>query len=183
MKKLFSVATALVLVGLLAGCATDAPMSQAAATSTPTPSATNPYGGFPVDPPADTEVILTVKGSKTLNYTMPQLKKLEQFEATLDEPFVHKTQKFQGVALETLFRAAGIQPTDKISTIALNDYKYVDTAENFTASRGFLALSRDGGLIAMDQGGPVRIVFPDGEKYSTFLDAWNWSLRTLEVTK
>jgi hypothetical protein len=46
-----------------------------------------------------------------------------------------------------------------------------------------LALSRDGEIIAMDQGGPIRIVFPNGQEYSDFLDAWNWSLRTIEVSK
>jgi hypothetical protein len=181
MKKIALMLLAGLLVGSVSGCSSSVSASQ----PSPSVSATekNPYGGFPVDPPSDKDVILTVTGVKTINYTMPALKALVQTTSTIQEPFVNKQQQFTGVELATLFAASGIAPADKVATIALNDYKYVDTASAFTASNGILALSRDGGLIGMDQGGPIRIVFPDGQKYSTFLDAWNWSLRTIEVVK
>lgn len=184
MKKIVTIGLALILGATLSGCS-DSAIGKSIESTSPSASATaeNPYGGFPVDPPADTEVILTVSGPKTINYTLPQLKALEQVEVTIFEPFVKKTQSFSGVELKTLFDAAGIQPGDKISTVALNDYSYKDTAAKFTESNGLLALSRDGDIIPMDQGGPIRIVFPDDKPYSDFLDAWNWSLRTIEVVK
>jgi hypothetical protein len=42
-------------------------------------------------------------------------------------------------------------------------------------------VSRDGQPIAMDEGGPIRLVFGPKSKYFTYLDAWNWSLRTIKV--
>ena len=180
MKNAIKLLAATLLVGLLSACST---ATAQPATTTPSASATNPYGGFPVDPPADNEVVLTVTGTKTIDYTLPQLKALTQVEATIDEPFVNKQQSFTGVELNTLFEASGISATDKVSTVALNDYKYEDVASKFTASKGILALTRDSEIIPMDQGGPIRIVFPADQDYSKYLDAWNWSLRTIEVIK
>ena len=31
-------------------------------------------------------------------------------------------------------------------------------------------------LIPYDQGGPIRIIYPDSSRWSKFLDPWNWSL-------
>lgn len=112
---------------------------------------------------------------------MAQLEKLVTDPVTIFEPFVKAEQTFRGVPLKTLFEAAGISSTDKISTLALNDYKYDDIAGNFTSNRGILALRRDSQLIPMDQGGPIRIIFPTNTKYFSFLDAWNWSLRSIKV--
>ena len=181
MKKLGAVLLALVIGATLSGCSSSA----VGAASTPSASAAveNPYGGFPVDPPADDEVVLTVTGTESIDYTMPELEALAQVESTINEPFVGLQQSFTGVELETLFEASGIELTDTVSTIALNDYKYDDAASAFVGSKGMLALTRDGSIIPMDQGGPIRIVFPNGQDYSDFLDAWNWSLRTIEVAK
>ena len=49
-------------------------------------------------------------------------------------------------------------------------------------SLALIATQRDGAPIPYDQGGPVRIVFPDGTPLSSNLDAWNWSLATITVT-
>jgi hypothetical protein len=184
MKKVAAAFLALVIGASLAGCSSSA-TGKALETSTPSASATeeNPYGGFPVDPPADTEVVLTVSGTKSIELTMPKLKAMAQVEAKIFEPFVKKTQTFKGVELKTLFAEAGIVPADKLTTVALNDYSYKDTASNFIDSNAILALARDGEIIPMDQGGPIRIIFPDGNPYSDFLDAWNWSLRTIELDK
>lgn len=181
MKKISAVILALMVGATLSGCST----SEVGAANKPSPSATaeNPYGGFPVDPPADDEIVLTVTGTETIDYTMPELEALAQVEVTISEPFVNLEQTFAGVELETLFEASGIELTDTVATIALNDYKYEDKGSAFVDSKGILALSRDGDIIAMDQGGPIRIVFPNGQEYSDFLDAWNWSLRTIEVSK
>jgi hypothetical protein len=45
-----------------------------------------------------------------------------------------------------------------------------------------IATRRDNAPIPYDQGGPIRIVFPDGAPLSSVLDAWNWSLATIDVT-
>lgn len=179
MKRAISGLLALMAMVSLGGCASTA----AGAASTPSASsiAENPYGGFQVDPPADDEIVLTVIGTETRDYTMPELEALDQVRSKLYEPFVKQTQVFEGVSLAALFEEAGITGDQTVSTIALNDYVYDDLASNFTGSKAILALSRDGKIIPMDQGGPIRIVIPNNQDYSEYLNAWNWSLRTVKV--
>lgn len=181
MKKITTVFIGALVTLALAGCTSSSALENAGAS----PAATeNPYGGFAVDSPAADEIILTVIGpNETDEYSITDLKELAIEPISIMEPFVKVEQSFTGVPLATLFEAAGIQATDKVSTVALNEYVYDDLASNFTASKGLLAIDRDGAEIPMDQGGPIRIVFPAGTKYFSFLDSWNWSLRTIEVVK
>ncbi len=184
-EKIGAVLLALLVGATLSGCSAGA---AGAASSTSESSATeavaeNPYGGFPVDPPSDDEVVLTVTGAESVDYTIPELRALAETEVEIYEPFVKENQTFVGVNLGTLFEASGIEATDEVLTIALNDYRYQDKASAFTASNGVLAVERNGEIIPMDAGGPIRIIFPDGNEYPDYLDAWNWSLRSIEVAE
>lgn len=69
----------------------------------------------------------------------------------------------------------------RIETIALNDYRYADTVGQWVDNDALLAVLRDGELIPMDQGGPIRIVFAEDSPAYELLDAWNWSLRSIVV--
>jgi hypothetical protein len=163
----------------LAGCS-----SQQADTdsmqNTDSTVAQNPYGGFPVDPPAADEVVLTISGAENRDYTMGELVDAATQEITILEPFVKRVETFKGVPLSVLFNENGLTSSSQVTTIALNDYRYTDSVDAFTGSNGILAVSRDGAPIPMDEGGPIRIVFPEDSPYFTFLDAWNWSLRSIE---
>lgn len=172
-------ATALLLLAAVAvtGCT-----ASGAATPTPSATATNPYGGFKVDNPKDTDVVLTVVGTKSVDYTMGQLKAMADQNISVMEPFVKKQQSFAGVLMRKLFDTAGYAPTVKVSTIALNEYVFTDTVANLEAADAILAVSRDGQPIPMDEGGPIRMVFAKTSKYFSYLDAWNWSLRTIKVS-
>lgn len=172
----------LVVALSLAGCTV---VNAAPAPATSSSAETeNPYGGFAVANPAADEVILTVtNGDKTIDFSTMDLKKLETTEVTIDEPFVNKKQTFVGVPMSVLFDSVGIKSTDKVSTLALNDYKYDDLAGKFTESKGIIAFLRDGTEIPMDQGGPIRIVFPSATPYFDYLDAWNWSIRSISIAE
>lgn len=142
----------------------------------------NPYGGVKVTPPSPTETILTIsKGSITKNISMKDLMGMKSESISINEPFVKKNQTFKAVSLKSLFALAGIKGSDKVQTIALNDYIYTNTAANFVASDGYLAFQRSGKAIGYDQGGPIRIIFPDKSRWAKFLDPWNWSLKSLKV--
>ena len=142
----------------------------------------NPYGGVKVPPPALTETILTVsKGSTSKAISMNDLMKMKSETLSIDEPFVKKRQKFKAIPLKTLFALAGIKGSDKVQTIALNDYIYTNTAASFLTADGYLAFSLSGKPIGYDQGGPIRIIFPDKSRWAHFLDPWNWSLKSLRV--
>lgn len=154
--------------------------STAAPVASPTTS--NPYGIPSIDPPAPNEPVLTVTGGSTpLSLTLDQLNALGDTSITIDEPFAKMRQTFSGVPLSAVLAKAGIPETATINTLALNAYHYANTAEAMVDSQALIATRRDGAPIPYDQGGPIRIVFPDGTPLSSVLDAWNWSLATIDM--
>jgi hypothetical protein len=142
----------------------------------------NPYGTSKIDPAAPNEVILSItKGKQKADFAYPRLLKLKHSTISIYEPFLKKRQTFTVIQLKTLFNFVGISGKDKVVTKALNDYIFTATAADFISAQGYLAIKRDGVAIAYDQGGPIRIVFPDNSKWSKNLDAWNWSLASISV--
>jgi hypothetical protein len=142
----------------------------------------NPYGTATVDPAGPNEVILTLsKGDRRVDFAYPRLAKLKQSTISIYEPFLKKRQTFTVIKLQTLFTFVGISGKDKVTTKALNDYIYQNTAANFIAANAYLAIKRDGVEIGYDQGGPIRIVFPNDSKWAKNLDAWNWSIESISV--
>jgi hypothetical protein len=142
----------------------------------------NPYGTSKIDPAAPNEIILTIaKGKQKADFAYARLLKLKHSTISIYEPFLKKRQTFTVIQLKTLFNFVGISGRDKVVTKALNDYIFTATAADFISAQGYLAIKRDGSAISYDQGGPIRIVFPDNSKWSKNLDAWNWSLATISV--
>jgi hypothetical protein len=86
----------LLAILLLTACGSSTSL-KTSTSPTPLPSkSTNPYGsGFAVDAPADTDVVLTIKGSTTKNFTMADMRKLATKTITIAEPFIKKTQTFR----------------------------------------------------------------------------------------
>ena len=171
-------------VAALAGCASSAVDTGAGSSSTSSATETNPYGGAAVDPLGADEPVLTLLGGSagTVELTLAQLEELGTTTVTVDEPFVKKQQSFTGVPVSAIFDRAGIPSTAKVDTIALNDYEYAAVAGDLEGSAGMIATQRDGTPIPYDQGGPIRLVYPDGSPLSGILDAWNWSLKSIAVS-
>lgn len=164
--------------GTTGQASTTSTSAQAAPTST-----SNPYGVPTIDPPGPDEPILTVTGGSTpLKLTMDQLNALGSTSITVDEPFVKERQTFTGVPLAAVLAKAGIPDSATIDTVALNAYHYSSAVGPLIASNALLATKRDDAAIPYDQGGPIRLVYPDGSKLSSVLDAWNWSLESISVT-
>lgn len=184
-RMLLAVAGLAVLLSACAG--TEAPATVAgdvAADATGDgPGDDEVYGGFPVDPPAPDEVVLTLEGDVRIELTMAELDALAVDEITLDEPFVKRRETFRVIPLADLLALAGIGEDATVQTIALNDYRYTDRAEAFLTAEALLAVARDGAPIPMDAGGPIRLVYADDSSYAGTLDAWNWSLRTIRVSE
>lgn len=153
------------------GCA--APVEEAPEASD------SPYGGFPVDPPGADETVLTLEGARAVDLSLDQLRAMPSTSVTILEPFVQDTVTFEGVELDYLIAQADIDPGATLETVALNDYIFEDSATALVDAGAIVAYAEDGGVIAMDKGGPVRIVFAEESPYFDFLDAWNWSLRTI----
>lgn len=145
-------------------------------------TSTNPYGTATIDPAGPNEIILVIsKGKRKVEFAFPRLLKMKQETITIYEPFLKKRQSFSVIPLKTFFAFLGIKGGDKVITTALNDYIYSNTAAQFIAADGYLAIKREGAAIGYDQGGPIRIIYPDKSKWARNLDAWNWSLSSIKV--
>lgn len=181
MKLSRNILGAVVLLLLLSACGKVAVPAKSSAS--PSTSATsNPYGsGFRVSPPADTDIVLTISGSKTINFTMKELRDRASKSITIQEPFVKVKQTFGVVSFKSLFSGILISDRANLNTIALNDYAFKASAKEFFDNNAYIAISRNGSAIPMDSGGPIRIIFDTPSKWFTNVDAWNWSLRTVEV--
>jgi hypothetical protein len=158
--------------------------SATAQAATPKPTATkNPYGASQqVDPAGPNDTLLTVSNhSKVVKLSMNALRKLGTTKISIYEPFVKVRQTFTVVSLAKIFKLVNIPSSANLITDALNDYIYTNTAANFTASNGQLAIERFGKPIPYDQGGPIRIIFPDKTPLAQNLNAWNWSLDIIKV--
>ena len=179
-----SAATVVVLAACSATPATPVVTGSSSATASASPSASNPYGVLAVDPPGPTEPVLTLHGGSagTVTLTLAQLEALGTTTITVDEPFVKQRLSFTGVPMSAVLARAGIQAGAYVTTRALNDYDYANVASAFTASNALIATRRGDGPVPFDAGGPIRIVFPDGSTMSSVLDAWNWSIASIDVT-
>lgn len=171
---------AIVALGMSACAGRDGEVAQYSPAASPT---VNPYGIASIDPAAPNEPVLTVTGGGApLALTLGQLDALGDTTVTVDEPFVKTRQKFSGVPLAAVLAKAGVPDTATIDTGALNDYHYASAVRSLVASQALIATKLNDAPIPYDQGGPIRIVFPDGTALSSVLDAWNWSLASITTT-
>jgi hypothetical protein len=137
----------------------------------------SPYGGFPIPSPDPDEVIISIEGPREVEFSLNDLRTLSTVTVTIREPFVQEEHTYTGVLVDELFDLVGLSGNSLVDTIALNDYRYSDTAQALVDAGAVLAYLEDGEPIAMDRGGPVRLVFAESSPYFTQLEAWNWSLR------
>ena len=141
------------------------------------PSAAPLKDDFKAD--VETQFALTV-GKKT--FDLEQLEKLGATEIEVLEPFRKKLTKFTVIDFDQLLLDSGFSATDQIETIALNDYRYKDSVQNFIDNNSLLAIYENGAEIAVSDGGPVRIIFTEDSAYYSLLDAWNWSLSEIKLS-
>mgnify|MGYP006278402119 CR=1 FL=1 len=183
LRSVASVALCALVLGLAACSKSGSGSSSTTAKSDKATTTSNPYGAGVVDPPGPTDVVLTVTGpGGTKEFTMDQLKALGTKDLTIYEPFVKRNIAFTGVPMAAIFDTVGIAGDVRVNTEALNEYVYdKSTAADFVGSDGLIAVAQEGKPVPVDQGGPIRIIFPDGTKLSKNLDAWNWSLEKMSV--
>lgn len=142
----------------------------------------NPYGTLAVDPASPSEVILTLtKGSRKAEFAYGRLLKMKSSVITINEPFIKKRQSFTVIPLSMLFTLVGISGKDMVTTTALNDYIFKNSAQNFLKANAYIAIKKNGKPIGYDEGGPIRLVYSDTSAWANYLDSWNWSLASISV--
>jgi hypothetical protein len=128
-------------------------------------------------------VVLTIEGaSGTADWDLLTLSELPQIERTQLEPFAAGERTFQGPLLVDVLRASGIDVTDgsmtEIDLVALDDFRATLPTDGGSLD-GVMLATLDGDLaISLEDGGPIRIIFPDDNDLGENLDNWVWSLRT-----
>jgi hypothetical protein len=195
-RYLLGFGAAAALLGLAAGCAGTGGAGQPAAAR---PAAASPTPGRVVIPatlkagqavPQPQQPVLTLTGKistvnkgRTLVLDKATLARLGVVQVRLYEPWAKKDLDFRGVWLADLLAVAGASPTaTKVHMTALDDYKVDLTMADVRAGGIMLAIAAgDGSALAVDKGGPTRIVFMAGVKAGLNADQWIWSLKTIDV--
>jgi len=168
------------LVLALSGCSNIFPMAQ---PTTSLDATDYQITHFSVDPPKSTDIVLRISADSFTHLTMGQLDQVSTVSQNLYERFIDKKATFRGVPLSKVFELAGISGSSRVVFIAADDYRYVDTAQNMIKSKALLAVEMNGKPIAADQGGPIRIVFPEKTQYASVSDPWVWSLTRISKVK
>jgi hypothetical protein len=176
LNKSLAILVAFSVAFFLAACQGVEPSGSSSGDPAPS-DGESPYGGFSVPSPAPDEIIFTVEGANTVALSLDDLRALPAVSVTVREPFVQEHHTYTGVLLGDLFGLAAVSEDSRVDTIALNDYRYADSASELVAAGAILAYLEDGDAIAMDRGGPVRLVYAESSPYFIKLEAWNWSLR------
>jgi hypothetical protein len=146
-------------------------------------STKNPYGADTlIDSPGSNDVVLTgTNHFKIVQFTLKSLRKLGMDQFSIFEPFVKERQSSTVVTFAEIFKSADISSTADVMTDTNNNYVYSNTAKNFIEPQGQIAIARFGAPIPYDQGGPIRIIFPDRSVLGKNINAWNWSLSIIRV--
>jgi hypothetical protein len=167
-----------------------APPTPAAATPAPTViAASTIVPGEQVPAPAGTAVltvtgkVAAANGSGGLRFDMATLDRLGMTKVSVYEPWVKADMLFQGVWLADLIKLA--QPDGGAHTVhltALDDYQ-IDLSMADVMAGGVLLATKtgDGAAIAVEDGGPTRVVFTSGTPSGSSADQWIWSLATIDV--
>lgn len=167
------------LVGsLLTGCGGGASSSAPAGPPSPTPTASAGWAskvGAVASP-------LTVTGTSSVTLDVAALQKLPRAHLVVNEPFTKKRMAFDGVWLIDVLNKAGIPAgATKVKAHAVDDYQVDLAVADLAKGQVLLADTADGAAIALDKGGPVRIVFADGSARGRNEDLWIWSLDQLTL--
>lgn len=166
-------ALALAAVLALVGCSSE---QEAVLDDGPLPAAFD--DGVPAP---EGDVVLTIAaGDATPDWDLATLGELEQHELTIVEPFLDEEVTFTGPLWSDVLRASGIdlEATTSVELVALDDFVADIPTDATTLDGLLLATAADGQPIDIADGGPIRLVYPDGNPTGENLNNWIWSVRS-----
>lgn len=121
-----------------------------------------------------------VNGGTAVSADLASFDALPQQTLTTYEPFLKKDVTFTGVGFADLLDAA--EATGSSVTVhALDDYERTMNVAVLREAGVLLATRQAGQKIPIPEGGPVRLVFPDGSKGGANPDLWVWSVDRITV--
>ena len=131
----------------------------------------------------DAPLQLAGKVERRVRLSDETLAGLAREEITLYEPFEKRDVRFRAVPLRDVIALAGTAAgATTVHAVALNDY-VVDIPLDVATADGVYLAVRDGsgGKLAVESGGPYRVVFTEGAKGADVENYWIWSLERVTV--
>jgi hypothetical protein len=170
--------TVLCLCIALLGAACGTSEAAPALTETPPAAVTSL-----ADIPAAEDPIVTVRPSEgeAVGLDLAGLDQLRQVELTIYEPFEEGDVTFSGVVVSDLLSLFEADEVGTAQFLALDDYEVELSLADVSSSGVVLATRQDGKEIAIEDGGPTRLVFPDGSEVGRNTDLWVWSLKHITL--
>ena len=109
------------------------------------------------------------------------LDKLAREEVTVYEPFLKRDVSFRAISVPDLLTASGVPASaGLLSMQALDDY-HVDLQIDELASTGYIATRADDELMAVKDGGPIRLILTGDDPLAANTDNWIWSLNRIQA--
>ncbi len=179
MSRPFTLATIAVLLAATACGNADGPASSGA-------ERVSSVAALPV---AIDEIVLVVSGQigqpnlgNEVHADVAGIESLGIVTATVYEPFVSAEVEFTGVPLDTVLAAIGVEDDAPLTWTALDEYQVNFSRGDVAGEAPILATRQNGQPIPVEDGGPIRIVFPDDSgPIGRDTNQWIWSLTRLEV--
>jgi len=132
--------------------------------------------------PSPEEPVLELdKDGVTVGFDLAALDQLRQVETTVYEPFLEDDVVFSGVLLSELISLVGADGRTTAHFLALDDYEVELTLADVASSGVLLATRQAGEEIPIEEGGPTRLLFPDGSELGRNLDLWVWSVKEITL--
>ncbi|MBW3618930.1 MAG: molybdopterin-dependent oxidoreductase [Actinobacteria bacterium] len=111
-----------------------------------------------------------------------ELEQLATVELDVYEPFEERRIRFSGVRVADLLDFADVpERATALHLVAHDDYSVTLDVAALRDEGAVLATRAEGEPIALEAGGPIRLVFPDGAVTGANPDLWIWSVRDIDV--
>ena len=104
------------------------------------------------------------------------LERLRVVEAVIEDPWEKRSITYRGVLMSDLVRAVAPDGATAMRLTALDDYEVTLPMEDLLAGDALLATSADGERLAVEDGGPTRVVFLPQSVAGRNQDLWIWSV-------
>lgn len=129
-------------------------------------------------------VVLTVTSDDgAVDWDIETLALLDQQTLTIMEPFLEVERTFTGPLWRDVLRAAGVDVDAgrSVELVALDDYVAEIPTDRDTLDGVVLAHLDEGEPIAIADGGPIRLIWPDDNDGRENANNWIWSIRRARV--
>ena len=127
--------------------------------------------------------VLTIRGEGVddrfadgLALDIATLERLRVVDAVVEDPWEKRSITYRGVLMSDLIEAVAPDGATAMRLTALDDYEVTLPMEDLVNGEALLATSADGERLAVEDGGPTRVVFLPDSAAGRNKDLWIWSV-------